>query len=982
MVVGGALVTQLDIANEPRPEQGKTLTITFRWQGAAAKVVEQNVTSRLEALASAVRGVKEVSSVSRFGSGRITVTLKPQTDVSAAKFEIASMVRQIRSRLPEGVSYPTVTGGEVTGTLGDDGEAKKILTYQMGADMSAEQMQQIAEREIRQRVERMDGVARIEIVGTTDRYMEVEYDAERMALHGISATDITEAIRNYAGREDIVGEVHTKGGTTILPLLLSSKGQNRRFEQMPLKNVDGKIVYLNDLATCTIRQRQPDNYFRINGMNTIYINVYAEGDANVVKVAQKVKEECDMGIERTGIMMELTYDRGEEQMKEFRTLVARSSMTIAILLCFVWLCGGRRWRYLTIITVSLSANILTAAVVYWVLDIRLHPMSMAGITVSLGIIIDSCIVMADHYSYYGNRKVMQGIVAAMMTTVGALGVAPWLPEFLRHDLKDFSVVVMVNLLVAIIVAWLFTPALVEKLRFSKRKTILRRGWHTTMLIRMTRDYQWYVTIVQRRWMRVSMMIVFAGVFAASLKAFIDSLDTNTFRPKERETMLNIRGEMPVGGSVQELNEKVRQVEAFLSQCEGIERYETTIHSRGAHIKVAFTEEAQRTGVPYAVENHVIGKLITIGGADWATFGVSERGFSNSLNLQYRANRIDIAGYDYERLYRYAEEMVKELKLNSRVTDLAIITPRYEEQEEEFYMDYDRKMMAADSIAPHDVHAALRRALAKNEAGKVMVGGKEMDVVTKPVTVDAFDLWQLQNSYIRTGTASVRPSDVMDINRREAKNVIPREKQEYILRVAFNVLGSYTFTDKLIKRTVEKFNAAFPVGFRCLNRTNGAYDDDGTQYWLIGLVAVIIFFILSVMLESLRQALAITALIPVSSIGLFLTYSITGIPFGTGGYAAMVLLAGLTVNAGIYIVCQYNDLGRSDNSIRAYVASVNHKILTILLTILSTMLGMIPFLIDGHEEQPFWYSLAVGTIGGLLFSIIPLLAFLPLALRIK
>ena len=104
MVVGGALVPQLDISNKPRPEQGKTLTISYRWENASAKVVEQNVTSRIEALVSSVRGVEKVSSVSRFGRGRITVELKPKADVSATKFEIASILRQIRGKVPEGVS--------------------------------------------------------------------------------------------------------------------------------------------------------------------------------------------------------------------------------------------------------------------------------------------------------------------------------------------------------------------------------------------------------------------------------------------------------------------------------------------------------------------------------------------------------------------------------------------------------------------------------------------------------------------------------------------------------------------------------------------------------------------------------------------------------------------------------------------------------------------------------------------------------------
>lgn len=256
----------------------------------------------------------------------------------------------------------------------------------------------------------------------------------------------------------------------------------------------------------------------------------------------------------------------------------------------------------------------------------------------------------------------------------------------------------------------------------------------------------------------------------------------------------------------------------------------------------------------------------------------------------------------------------------------------------------------------------------------------MDVTVHPSTVSTFDLWQMNNSYITADNRGVRPSAFMDISRRKAKNIIPRDNQEYVLRVAFNVLGSYTYTSRYIKSITEKYNAAFPVGFRCLNKTFGAYEDDGTQYWLIGLVAVIIFFILSILFESLLQALAVTVIIPVSFIGMFVTYYLTGVPFGTGGFAAMVLLAGLTVNAGIYIVCQYRI--QKKPGIHGYVRAFNHKIIPVMLTILSTVLGMLPFLVDGPDAQPFWFSLAVGTIGGLALSVVPIALFLPVAMRLR
>jgi multidrug efflux pump subunit AcrB len=312
------------------------------------------------------------------------------------------------------------------------------------------------------------------------------------------------------------------------------------------------------------------------------------------------------------------------------------------------------------------------------------------------------------------------------------------------------------------------------------------------------------------------------------------------------------------------------------------------------------------------------------------------------------------------------------------------------------MEYDKRALASAELSAHQVYYSLRNILSEDDAEKIdITSDRKMPVVVRPNTKEAFDEWQLRNSYIKVDDRDVRPSGFMDINIREAKNIIPRENQEYILELAYNVVGSGNYSENLMKRTKDKYNSLFPVGFRCIDKSWGTYEDEGTQYWLIGLVAIIIFFIIAILFESLMQALAVVLLIPVSFIGLFLTYYITGVPFGTGGFAAMVLLAGLTVNAGIYIICQNNNQRETlmmpaswDKKRRLkicskrYVKAFNHKIIPILLTILSTVLGMIPFLIDGPDDQPFWYSLAVGTIGGLIFSVVPIFLFLPSVLRLE
>lgn len=973
MIIGVALIPGLDISNKPRPRQGKTLTISYQWKGASAKVIEQNVTSRIEGLVSSVRGVEKVSSVSNFGSGTVTVELKKNAPVAGVKFEIASLLRQVRDKLPKDVSFPELTGGEVVTGKERDNDSH-ILSYRIKANMPDYDMRKLAERTVKQQLERIEGVAKVDVSGGTGKYMEISYNAEQMALYGLTAYDIEEAIRNYLGREDIVGELGIRNGELGMrvPLFLTITGNLDNLEAIPVKTVNGKIIYLNNLAKCEYKDRDPEAYYRVNGLNTVYMNVYAEPDMNISRVASAVKKEVKQHTASPQQLdFELTYDKADEQFSDFKTLIVRSGMSLLILLLFVFFCK-RDLKYLFIIFATLVANILIAVICYRLFDIRLQPFSMAGITVSLGLIIDSTIVMVDHYSYHRNFKAYFGIVGAMLTTIGALLIIFWLPDFIKDDLYDFSWMIIINLGVALLVSLLFAPALVERMHYSGRQT--GRPRNIRLVLFWNKIYRRYLAMSQHRIMRWVLLLFTAACFGGSLYLFVDTLESNTFRPEPEEMKLYIRGQMPLGATARQLNEKVEAIEAFLSQFKEIKRYETSIEGWGSMVVVEFKPEYLHTAFPYRLENRVISKLITIGGADWSTWGVSQRGFSNSLNLQYRSNNIEIAGYEYDRLYRFAEDMCKRLKQNSRVMDITIETPGHERQEDEFYMEYRHDLLANDSIQVQDIYRSLSSMLADREMGRHEGMGQHIDYVLRPEENGRFDLWQLENSYIKAAGRDIRLNDLMDINKREAKNCIPRENQEYVLRVAFNVLGSYTYASKYIKGIVEEFNAKFPVGFRCLDRTFGNYEDDGTQYWLIGLVVIIIFFICAILFESLYKALVIILLIPVSLSGMFLTYHFSGIEFGSGGFAAMVLLCGLTVNNGIYLINEYNGE-------RRYLKAYNHKIIPIFLTVFSTILGFIPFLTDGPTER-FWFSFAVGSISGLLFSLLAVVLTTPLLLRLR
>ena len=156
-------------------------------------------------------------------------------------------------------------------------------------------------------------------------------------------------------------------------------------------------------------------------------------------------------------------------------------------------------------------------------------------------------------------------------------------------------------------------------------------------------------------------------------------------------------------------------------------------------------------------------------------------------------------------------------------------------------------------------------------------------------------------------------------------------------------------------------------------------EDNKQYWLIGLLIVIIFFTSSILFNSLKQPLIVIFIIPVSFIGIFLTFYWFKLNFDQGGFASFILLSGITINAGIYILDEYNRVRKRFprlSPVRVYLKAWNAKIIPIFLTIISTVLGFIPFMV-GTQKEGFWFPLAAGTIGGLIMSFIGIFIFMPL-----
>jgi multidrug efflux pump subunit AcrB len=225
------------------------------------------------------------------------------------------------------------------------------------------------------------------------------------------------------------------------------------------------------------------------------------------------------------------------------------------------------------------------------------------------------------------------------------------------------------------------------------------------------------------------------------------------------------------------------------------------------------------------------------------------------------------------------------------------------------------------------------------------------------------------------------AELATVEKGQMPQEIAKENQQYRLCLQYEYIGSNLQGNKVQERVLENINKLLPMGYTAMN-SNESYtwdQKDFRQYLLLLIVMAIIFFISSILFNSLRQPLSILCIIPISYIGVFLTFYLFRLNFDQGGFASFVLLCGITVNAGIYIMNEYNSLRRRFprlSPLRAYTKAWNVKAIPIFLTVVSTILGFIPFMV-GMQKEGFWFPLAAGTIGGLVMSVIGIFFFLPL-----
>ena len=1039
------------------------LTISYNMPGNSARVIEMEVTSRLEAMLARIKGIKEINSTSGNGWGYVTLELDKHTNIDAARFEASTIIRQTWPSLPDGLSYPVLEMSRP-----NDKEVRPFMSYTLNAAATPIFIQRFAEDQIKPRLSGIPGIYRIDVSGATPMEWRLEYDSRQLATLGISIPDIQKAISQYYQKEFLgTGNVETQLATSCkegqssqwIRLALVPENETDGFNPslITVLNKDGKLIRLDQLLKVTRQEEAPQSYYRINGLNSIYLSIRAEETANQLELAKRVRAEMEhiRTLLPPGYEIHTSYDATEFIQDELNKIYVRTGLTVLILLMFVLLIT-REIKYLLLIIISLSINLSIAVILYYLSGLEMQLYSLAGVTISLSLVIDNTIVMTEHIRNRHNRKAILSILAATLTTIGALVIIFFLDEKIRLNLQDFAAVVIINLGVSLLIALFLVPALIDKMNLEWKKSGKKNisgeeteyTWKSRIRKRTNRILKRFPVYYNRYyqcqidflcgWKKLACFILllafgipvfllpekieydtkdkkkvypatdtllidtynkFASnetykekikpivdkALGGTLRLFVQKVYEGSYFTRNEETVLSVSASLPNGTTLPQMNTLMSRMEAYLSTFKEIRQFQTNVYSaRQAGIRIYFTKESERSGFPYTLKSKIISKALELGGGSWQVYGLQDQGFSNDVREGAGSFRIVMYGYNYDELYEWAEQLKAKLLTHRRIKEVLINSEFswWKDDYQEFYFNLNKARLTQEDIQPIDLFASINPVFGKDiYTGTIVVNEETEKLKLSSRQSQEYDVWSMQYVPQTIDGKPYKLAELASVEKGQMPQKVCKVNQQYRLCLQYEYIGASNQGNKIQERDLKEINAILPMGYTAKSESAYWYWDkkDNKQYLLLLLIIVIIFFTTSILFNSLKQPLAVIFVIPISYIGVFLTFYWFKLNFDQGGFASFVLLCGITVNASIYILNEYNQIRQRKplmSPYKAYLKAWNAKITPIFLTVVSTILGFIPFML-GPDKEAFWFSLAAGTIGGLAMSILGIFLYLPL-----
>jgi len=970
-----------------------TLTVRTDYPNVGPQEVEDLITRPIEEAVAAIAGVETITSTSSEGQSAVRVAFTWGTDLDEAADEIRTRVDRIRGRLPEDAETPTVFKFDLA--------SFPILYLGVSSTtMDAVALREFTEERIERRLERVPGVAAVDVRGGLRRQYQVNLDRDKMLALGLSAHRITQLLR-----EENLNRPAGKVEEGNMDIYLRTVGEYRTAPQIASTVVavrDGKPIYLRDIADVREGVQEITTLTRIDGEPGIRLGVNKQSGANTVEVADGVLAEIErIRLDFPDIRVNEIINTAEyikQAISNVRNAAILGGLLAVVVLLFFLRSGRSTFVIATAIPISVIA---TFALIYFT-GYTLNIMTFGGLALGVGMLVDNAVVVlenifrkreqgenAETSAVVGTQEVSTAITASTLTTMAVFLPIVFMEGVSGVMYKQLAVVVAFALFASLAVALTLIPVLSSKILEGRRAHPLRTKLQPLydrserFLDRLEQRYKGGLTRALAH--RKTVVFGTLGLFLASL--LLAPLIGSELMPKTDEGEVRVNAEMAVGTRLELMDETFREIERVVR--EEVPEMESMLaniggggwHATGGHtgdLRISLIDQSKRARTSAQIADDLRKRLSQIPGA---TIRTREGSGLFLLRIAFgggsEALAVEIRGHDIERAYDVAEQVKETLATVPGISDVRL---GREAGRPERVIRINRDKIARLGLSMNRVAEVIETNLAGSRATVLRRAGREYDIFVRLAEPDREVLSDIEGVSLVSATGDAVPlKSVVDMTFAKGPVVIDRKDQERVLSVYANVagrdLGSVAEDARLALRQVD-IPDEFAIVF------GGEYEEQQKAKLQLlvamALAILLVYMVMAAQFENLLDPFVVMFSIPMALIGVLLTLWITGTTFNIQSYIGMVMLAGIVVNNAIVLVDYTNLMRRKYEMplIEAVLESGRRRLRPILMTTATTVLGLVPLAIGLGEGSEVQAPMARVVVGGLAVSTLVTLFLVP------
>jgi len=965
------------------------ISIFSTYPGVAPEEVEENLTKVIENAASSASNVKKVRSTSNEGQTMVTIEYEWGTDMGEAAAELREKIDLVRDYIPDEASQPVLFKFDPSMI------PVMILVVKGGRDLKS--LRYIGDNDIKRNLEQIDGVANVIVWGGQERQVHIDLDRTTLASYGLSVDQIINIIR--AEHMNVSGGTIDEGATTLALRTLGKFTSIEEIENIVVDNKNGIPIYLKNISHVYDGYVEEDMSAKVEKADALIMVVQKQSGTNTVQIARLIERKLD-AIQRSvprDIEISKFYSPADFIVESINNVwqVALVGGVLAVFIIFIFL---RNLPTTLIISISIPLSLITTFVFMYLFDLTINMMSLGGLALGIGMLVDNSIVVLENIFRYrefgakpqeaaklGASEMSNAIIASTLTTIMVFLPLVFFIKGLASELfKDLAFTVTFSLLASLIVALTIIPMLTSRIRkvALKRRVSSLRDIEAELMSRgrvmrfLDRVYSGVLNwALRRRWVFVGLVVV-ALIVSIMLLRVIGA----EFMPQSDEGFIQMNITMPAGTRIEITRNTVNKIYKLIE--ENIPERDITFMQIGrsgemegieapdrAELWMTLVDQGDRKRSDQDIIKYLRGEIGKIPAVK-VRFSTGGGGAGGGGNLS-----VAVRGYDLKQGTVLANKLKTIMENVSNVSDVRVSR---EEGLPEFRIRVDRDRAAVFGVSVYQVGQAIRRAFAGEEAARIVLRGEEVGVLVRleekdRVSIEDLDLISVTNPM----GGQVSLSNLAHIERGYGPVAIDREKQERVVYVNARVQGDTKGAVDAIKAEVA--GIVIPPGFSITY--GGSWEnlqDTIRELTLVMLIAIVlVYLIMAALFESFFDPFIIMFTLPMTFIGVVWMHIITGTTFSAISGIGVVMLTGIVVNNGIILVDYTNLLRkRGHDLLEAVRLAGRTRLRPILMTMLTTVLGLLPMALNIGSGAEMRSPMAQTVIGGLLVSTVFTLVLIP------